>query len=65
MSNQEARFRQLLGEVFTTEAAIDEWLDTPDKMLGWLAPRTLIESDPDQVEARIFRMIHGLPPQAP
>jgi uncharacterized protein (DUF2384 family) len=55
--------RALLRQVFSSDAAVDEWLETPDRSLEWLSPRdmALQHGGLQRVRELIVRMIHGIP----
>ncbi len=58
-----AELRSHLRLVFTSDAAVEEWLDAPDPSLGGLSPR-LVAHRPDGLERvrdLVARMIHGIP----
>jgi putative toxin-antitoxin system antitoxin component (TIGR02293 family) len=57
------RLRHLLKDVFTTEEAIAEWLDTPDEALSNRTPLEMLATDVGaaKVENLAKAMIHGVP----
>ena len=57
---QEAQLRQL----FTTDAAVARWLDTPDRSLNKKTPREMLATarGASRVDNLIRAMIHGVPP---
>jgi uncharacterized protein (DUF2384 family) len=59
-----ADLRGQLRLVFTTEAAVDDWLSAPDPSLGGFSPRSAASqpSGLQRVQDLIVRMIHGIPP---
>jgi hypothetical protein len=66
MTNDEKLYelRILLRQVFTTEAAIDEWLDSEEARFSGLSPRQLANQvgGGEKVRALVMQMIHGIPP---
>ncbi len=56
--------RKLLREVFTTETAVDEWLETKDPQFRGLTPREAASQPEGATKVRdlVLRMIHGIPP---
>lgn len=59
-----AEIRHLLRLVFTSDKAVDEWLDCPRRELDFNTPRQLLaKSDGEhRVRMLIMRMVHGIPP---
>lgn len=58
-----ADLHEQLRLVFSTVAAVDEWLDTPDPSLDGLSPKEMIaqQGGPQRVRNVVLRMIHGIP----
>ncbi len=56
--------RLLLKQVFSTEAAIEQWLNTPDRKCDWKAPRELLQTKADAARLKhlVLQMVHGIPP---
>ncbi|HUL55329.1 MAG TPA: antitoxin Xre-like helix-turn-helix domain-containing protein [Opitutaceae bacterium] len=57
------RVRRLAREVFATDAAVAEWLETPDGSLGGKAPLQMLATDLEmsRLENLLTAMIHGVP----
>ncbi|HUJ43985.1 MAG TPA: antitoxin Xre-like helix-turn-helix domain-containing protein [Opitutaceae bacterium] len=57
------RVRRLAREVFATDAAVAEWLETPDGSLGGKAPLQMLATDLEmgRLENLLKAMIHGVP----
>lgn len=57
------RVRRLAREVFSTDAAVADWLRSPDRTLGGRSPLESLATDvgAGQVENLLQAMIHGVP----
>ncbi len=57
------RARALAREIFSTDAAVAEWLSTPDRSLGGRAPLEMLATDlgAQKVEGLLRAMMHGVP----
>lgn len=58
-----ARVRSLAREVFSSDAAVAEWLGAADPGLGGRAPLEMLATDlgAQKVESLLRAMIHGVP----
>lgn len=57
------RTRSLAREIFSSDAAVAEWLSAPDRSLGGRAPLEMLATDlgAQKVETLLRAMIHGVP----
>jgi putative toxin-antitoxin system antitoxin component (TIGR02293 family) len=57
------RARSLAREIFSSDAAVAEWLGAPDRSLGGRAPLEMLATDlgAQKVESLLRAMIHGVP----
>lgn len=57
------RVRSLAREVFSSDAAVAEWLGATDRSLGGRAPLEMLATDlgAQKVETLLRAMIHGVP----
>jgi putative toxin-antitoxin system antitoxin component (TIGR02293 family) len=57
------RARGLAREIFSSDAAVAEWLGAPDRSLGGRAPLEMLATDlgAQKVESLLRAMIHGVP----
>jgi len=57
------RARSLAREIFSSDAAVAEWLGAPDRSLGGRAPLEMLATDlgAQKVEGLLRAMIHGVP----
>jgi putative toxin-antitoxin system antitoxin component (TIGR02293 family) len=57
------RARSLAREIFSSDAAVAEWLSAPDRSLGGRAPLEMLATDlgAQKVETLLRAMIHGVP----
>lgn len=57
------RARSLAREIFSSDAAVAEWLGAPDRTLGGRAPLEMLATDlgAQKVESLLRAMIHGVP----
>lgn len=57
------RLRTLAREIFSTDAAVAEWLTMADRSLGQRAPLEMLSTDlgAQKVEGLLRAMIHGVP----
>jgi putative toxin-antitoxin system antitoxin component (TIGR02293 family) len=57
------RVRDLARNVFTSDAAVAEWLNAPDRSLGNKAPLEMLATDlgSQKVENLVRAMMHGIP----
>lgn len=58
-----ARVRNAAAEIFTNDAAIAEWLSSPDSALGGRTPLEMLATDigSRKVENLVQAMAHGVP----
>lgn len=64
MDAAENEFLPVLRQVFTTDQAAVEWLDTPDRSLAGKTPRAVAATGDHgaaKVRELINRMVHGIP----
>ncbi len=64
MNDSLEEIRKLLREVFTTPAAVETWLDTPDRRFAGRTPREELSTPGGaaRVRALVLAAIHGIPP---
>jgi putative toxin-antitoxin system antitoxin component (TIGR02293 family) len=57
------RVRALAREIFSTDAAVAEWLSVPDRSLGNKTPLKMLTTDlgAQKVEGLLRAMMHGVP----
>lgn len=57
------RARSLAREIFSSDAAVAEWLGAPDRSLGGRAPLEMLATDlgAQKVESLLRAMMHGVP----
>lgn len=57
------RIRRILREVFTTDEAVAEWLDSPERSLAMRTPLSMLTTGIGyaKVENLALAMIHGVP----
>jgi putative toxin-antitoxin system antitoxin component (TIGR02293 family) len=57
------RVRSLAREIFSSDAAVAEWLGAADRSLGGRAPLEMLATDlgAQKVESLLRTMIHGVP----
>lgn len=57
------RIRSLAREVFSSDAAVAEWLNAPDRSLGQRPPLEMLATDlgAQKVESLLRAMMHGVP----
>lgn len=57
------RIRETVREIFTTDKAVSQWMQTPDANLGGKAPLDLLATDMGtfQVQNLALAMVHGVP----
>ncbi|MGH8150560.1 MAG: type II RES/Xre toxin-antitoxin system antitoxin [Steroidobacteraceae bacterium] len=57
------RVRALAREIFSSDAAVAEWLGVPDRALGTRAPLEMLATDlgAQRVESLLRAVMHGVP----
>jgi putative toxin-antitoxin system antitoxin component (TIGR02293 family) len=57
------RMRALAREIFSTDAAVAEWMSAPDRSLGNRTPLEMLATDlgAQRVESLLRAMMHGVP----
>jgi putative toxin-antitoxin system antitoxin component (TIGR02293 family) len=57
------RVRALAREIFSTDAAVAEWMSAPDRSLGNRTPLEMLATDlgAQKVESLLRAMMHGVP----
>jgi len=57
------RVRTMAREIFSSDAAVAEWLGAPDRSLGNRAPLEMLATDlgAQKVESLLRAMMHGVP----
>jgi putative toxin-antitoxin system antitoxin component (TIGR02293 family) len=57
------RVRALAREIFSTDAAVAEWMTVPDRSLGNRTPLEMLATDlgAQKVESLLRAMMHGVP----